>query len=228
MQVNLDWKSTNIELLEKGFVKIPNILSKSCCAELMAGYDDDIYRTVINMSRYNFGSGEYKYYSYPLPGIISKLRRYFYDHLRPAAIEWATRLSIDDTYPKTHDDYLKTCHEHHQPRPTPLILKYSADDYNCLHQDLYGEIHFPYQAAIMLSDPGDYEGGEFTLVEQRPRMQSVPHVETLEQGEAIIFAVNEFPKPGKRGYYRARLRHGVSKVHSGKRQTLGIILHDAK
>ncbi|MCL4161900.1 UNVERIFIED_CONTAM: hypothetical protein GTU68_013876 [Idotea baltica] len=180
------------------------------------------------MARYNFGRGEYKYYSYPLPSIIEKLRGYFYNNLKPVATEWASRLKIDAHYPDKHQKYLDICHKNMQCRPTPLILKYGADDFNTLHQDLYGEIHFPYQAAIMLSDSSDYAGGEFTLIEQRPRMQSVAHVENLCKGDTIIFAVNEFPKLGKRGYYRAKLRHGVSKVRSGSRHTLGIILHDAK
>lgn len=225
MQEQLDWHT---ELLEKGFVKRKNILEKDTCDALMSAYDQDIYRSVINMARYNFGAGEYKYFAYPLPDVISRLRLYFYKELRPVATEWAERLKVDGSYPDNYEHYLKTCHDHEQRRPTPLILKYGAGDFNTLHQDLYGKIHFPYQAAIMLSSSSDYSGGEFTLVEQRPRMQSVAHVEHLEQGDAIIFAVNEFPKMGKRGYYRAKLRHGVSAVRNGKRQTLGIILHDAK
>lgn len=228
MQAQLDKDELENTLLLNGFVKLPNVLSRESCEELMSAYDQDIYRSTINMQRYNFGRGEYKYYAYPLPDLISKLRTYFYDNLIPVAKEWATRLNIETSYPENHADYLDICHRHDQHRPTPLILKYGPDDFNTLHQDLYGHIHFPYQAAIMLSDENDYTGGEFTLIEQRPRMQSVAHVQNLKQGEAIIFAVNEFPKLGKRGYYRAKLRHGVSKVSSGKRHTLGIILHDAK
>ncbi len=216
------------ELLENGFTVVPNVLSKSSCDQLIALYDDEIYRSVINMKRYNFGCGEYKYYSYPLPKLIRKLRCYFYDNLRPVAEEWATRTNHEGHYPKSHDEYLQICHDHEQHRPTPLILKYGKGDFNTLHQDLYGDIHFPYQAAIMLSDRSDYTGGEFTLVEQRPRMQSVAHVLTPQKGDAIIFAVNEFPKTGKRGYYKAKLRHGVSVVRSGSRYTLGIIMHDAR
>ena len=225
MQEQLDWRA---ELLQKGFVIRKDILSKKTCEAQISAYNADIYRSVINMNRYNFGAGEYKYFSYPLPDVISKLRHYFYEELRPVAKEWANRLNIDVDYPKSHEHYIKICNDHDQHRPTPLILKYGAGDYNTLHQDLYGDVHFPYQAAIMLSAPSDYTGGEFTLIEQRPRMQSVAHVENLDQGDVIIFAVNEFPKLGKRGYYRAKLRHGVSTVRSGKRQTLGIILHDAK
>ena len=228
MQVKLNWQNIENELLECGFARIPNILSSESCEELKKAYDQDVYRSVINMARYNFGRGEYKYYYYPLPTIISKLRNYFYSNLLPVAREHASRLKIDIKFPDTHDEYIELCHEHGQERPTPLILKYGEGDFNTLHQDLYGEIHFPYQAAIMLSDKDDYTGGEFTLIEQRPRMQSVAHVQSLEQGDAIIFAVNEFPKLGKRGYYRAKLRHGVSVVRSGDRYTLGIILHDAK
>jgi hypothetical protein len=228
MQAHLDKDELENTLLLNGFVKLPNVLSRASCEELMSAYDQDIYRSIINMQRYNFGRGEYKYYAYPLPDLISKLRTYFYDKLKPVAKEWATRLNIETIYPENHADYLDICHRHDQHRPTTLILKYGPDDFNTLHQDLYGDIHFPYQAAIMLSDENDYTGGEFTLIEQRPRMQSVAHVQNLKQGEAIIFAVNEFPKLGKRGYYRAKLRHGVSKVTSGQRHTSGIILHDAK
>ncbi|MDG1437543.1 MAG: 2OG-Fe(II) oxygenase [Emcibacteraceae bacterium] len=228
MQAQIDWKYAQKELLEKGFVKLEKLVSANTCNMVMSAYDDDIYRSTINMARYNFGRGQYKYFAYPLPDMISTLRRYFYSHLRPVATEWSARLKLDDDYPQDHDDYLKICHAHDQLRPTQLILKYAKDDYNALHQDLYGDIHFPYQAAVMLSDENNYTGGDFTLIEQRPRMQSVAHVQTLNQGDAIIFAVNEFPKQGKRGYYRSKLRHGVSKVRSGHRQTLGIILHDAK
>lgn len=225
MQEQTNWKN---QLLEKGFVKLSGVLEKDSCEALINAYNDDIYRSIINMKHYNFGNGEYKYFSYPLPKLITKLRRYFYNELKPVATEWASRLKNNNNYPDSHEEYLSICHKNGQERPTPLILKYEANDYNTLHQDLYGDVHFPYQAAIMLSDQNDYTGGEFTLVEQRPRMQSVAHVETLIQGEAIIFAVNEFPKMGTRGYYRAKLRHGLSKVRSGKRHTLGIILHDAK
>ena len=228
MQVELNWTDIHAELLANGFTKIANVLGRESCDTLIVLYDDDIYRSTINMARYNFGRGAYKYYAYPLPELIQNLRHYFYRHLRPAAIDWATRLKLNTDYPENYDDYLALCHDHGQCRPTPLILKYGKGDYNTLHQDLYGEIHFPYQVAIMLSDPDDYSGGEFTLIEQRPRMQSVAHVEKPKRGEAIIFAVNEFPKLGKKGYYRARLRHGVSKLKSGTRHTLGIILHDAK
>ena len=225
--LKLDWNNIQKELLSQGFTKTGPLLPRETCESLIARYDDEIYRSTINMKRYNFGRGEYKYYAYPLPDLIASLRQYFYENLLTSANEWSERLSRDDHYPKNYDHYIKNCHENGQLRPTPLILKYGEDDFNTLHQDLYGKIHFPYQAAIMLSDAQDYTGGEFTLVEQRPRLQSIAHVERLKQGEAIIFAVNEFPKLGKRGYYRAKLRHGVSKIRSGKRHTLGIILHDA-
>lgn len=225
MQAELDWRT---ELLEHGFTRVPGILTKKQCELLISNYDKNIYRSTINMQRYNFGRGEYKYYNYPLPDLITTLRKFFYKSLHPVAQQWAGRLKIATDYPENHDDYIKHCHSNGQLRPTPLILKYTEGDFNTLHQDLYGDIHFPYQAAIMLSDPADYTGGEFTLIEQRPRMQSVAHVQQLMQGEAIIFAVNEFPKLGKRGYYRAKLRHGVSVLRSGNRYTLGIILHDAR
>jgi hypothetical protein len=225
MQAELDWQS---ELLEQGFTRVPGILKKKQCEALISNYDENIYRSTINMQRYNFGRGEYKYFAYPLPDLITSLRQSFYKSLLPVAKAWADRLKIAADFPKTHDDYIKHCHSNGQLRPTPLILKYKEGDYNTLHQDLYGNIHFPYQAAIMLSDPAGYAGGEFTLIEQRPRMQSVAHLQQLMQGEAIIFAVNEFPKLGKCGYYRAKLRHGVSVLRSGSRYTLGIILHDAR
>jgi len=225
---NINWNTITDSLLNHGFAKAGPVLSKTSCEKLISQYDNDIYRSVINMQRYNFGRGEYKYYAYPLPGLVTELRSYFYENLTPVAREWSKRLRLQNNYPKTHDDYINKCHAADQKRPTPLILKYGPEDFNTLHQDLYGEIHFPYQAAIMLSRPDQYRGGEFTLIEQRPRMQSVAHVQNLIQGEVIIFAVNEFPKLGKKGYYRATLRHGVSKLHSGSRHTLGIILHDAK
>lgn len=228
MEAQVDWNWVQKELLEKGFVKLEKLLVPNTCNTLMTDYEDDVYRSTINMARYNFGRGEYKYFSYPLPHKVKALRNFFYSHLRPVAVEWSTRLGLNENYPMDYINYLKICQDHDQLRPTPLILKYGKDDYNALHQDLYGDIHFPYQAAIMLSDKKDYEGGEFTLIEQRPRMQSIAHVETLLQGDAIIFAVNEFPKMGKRGYCRSKLRHGISKVRAGKRQTLGIIIHDAK
>lgn len=228
MQEKFNWNSLNHHLLEHGFVKTEPLLSPMQCQSLIDGYDDDIYRSTIDMQRYNFGRGQYKYFHYPHPPLIGKLREYFYSNLLITAREWAQRLKIDQNLPDHHQDYLKLCQTHQQHRPTPLILKYGPEDYNCLHQDLYGPIHFPYQAAIMLSDQKEYKGGEFTLVEQRPRQQSVAHVQTLKQGQAIIFAVNEFPKQGKKGYYRAKLRHGVSKITRGNRHTLGIILHDAK
>ncbi len=225
---NMNWDSITDTLLTTGFSKVGSILSDIACEKLVNEYDNDIYRSIINMQRYNFGRGEYKYYAYPLPPIITELRSYLYESLTPVAREWSARLKLQNNYPKSHEDYIKKCHAADQKRPTPLILKYGPDDFNTLHQDLYGDIHFPYQAAIMLSRPDQYTGGEFTLIEQRPRMQSVAHVQKLNQGEVIIFAVNEFPKLGKKGYYRAKLRHGVSKLHSGSRHTLGIILHDAK
>lgn len=227
-KLKMNWDLIGKELLQNGFVKTGSVLSMEQCENLISTYDDDIYRSTINMKRYNFGQGEYKYYAYPLPGLITTLRQYFYDNLLSSAHEWSKRLGIDNKYPLSHDQYIHACHKNGQKRPTPLILKYGSGDFNALHQDIYGDIHFPYQAAIMLSDKRDYTGGEFTLVEQRSRLQSIAHVESLKQGEAIIFAVNEFPKQGKRGYYRAKLRHGVSKIRSGKRHTIGIILHDAK
>lgn len=227
-KLKVNWNAVQKDLLQDGFVKTGPVLSRELCENLISAYNNDIYRSTISMKRYNFGRGEYKYYAYPLPNLITTLRQYFYEGLLSCAHEWTKRLSIDRNYPASHKEYIHICHENGQLRPTPLILKYDSGDFNTLHQDLYGDIHFPYQVAIMLSDKNAYTGGEFTLVEQRPRLQSIAHVESLKQGEAIIFAVNEFPKLGKRGYYRAKLRHGVSKIRSGRRHTLGIILHDAK
>jgi len=180
------------------------------------------------MQRYAFGRGEYQYWRYPLPDAVRELRENLYPHLAPVAQGWAERLDEEAKFPASLKSYLARCHAAGQKRPTPLILKYGAGDYNCLHQDLYGELVFPLQATVLLSDPNkDFTGGEFMLVEQRPRQQSKGEVVPLQQGQAVIFAVNQRPIKGTRGYYRAKLRHGVSRVRSGDRLTLGIIFHDA-
>ena len=181
------------------------------------------------MGRHGFGRGEYKYFSYPLPDIIQNLRTALYPHLAPVANRWNESLGVRVRYPTTHHGYLARCAEAGQTRPTPLILQYSAGDYNCLHQDLYGEHVFPLQVAILLSRPGtDFSGGEFVLTEQRPRMQSRAEVVPLEQGDAVVFAVHHRPMKGTRGMYRVNMRHGVSRLRSGHRHTVGIIFHDAK
>ena len=180
------------------------------------------------MARHGFGKGEYKYFAYPLPKLIASLRATLYERLAPIANAWEVMLGRDPRFPETHAEFLATCHAAGQARPTPLLLKYGADDYNCLHQDLYGEHVFPLQAAFLLSRPNeDFTGGEFVLTEQRPRMQSRAEVAPLTQGRAIIFAVNERPVRGTKGIYRVKMRHGVSRIRSGERFTMGVILHDA-
>jgi hypothetical protein len=180
------------------------------------------------MGRHGFGRGEYKYFSYPLPDLLSELRTAVYPHLVPVANRWNDAMGIDARYPEQHADFVECCHNAGQVRPTPLLLQYGVDDYNCLHQDLYGEHVFPLQLAILLSDPGaDFTGGEFIMTEQRPRMQSRPMVVPLRQGDGVIFAVHHRPVEGTRGTYRVNLRHGVSRILSGRRHTVGIIFHDA-
>jgi hypothetical protein len=183
----------------------------------------------VAMAKHGYGRGEYKYFSYPLPRIVADLRSAFYPRLAPIANRWNMALGIDVQYPSSHDDFLARCHTAGQTKPTPLLLQYAADDYNCLHQDLYGEHVFPLQVAILLSEPArDFTGGEFVITEQRPRMQSRPEVVPLRQGDAVIFAVRHRPVRGARGVYRVTQRHGVSRVRSGNRHTLGVIFHDAE
>jgi hypothetical protein len=180
------------------------------------------------MARHNFGRGEYRYFSYPLPGLIDDLRGKIYPYLVPSANRWAQRLGLELRYPDSLAGMLRLCADAGQQRPTPLILRYGAGDYNCLHQDLYGKLHFPLQLAVLLNEPTeDFTGGEFVLTEQRPRMQSRVHVVPLNRGDGVIFTVNQRPVQGKRGDYRVALRHGVGTIHSGRRHTLGIIFHDA-
>lgn len=218
------------ELVEQGFATTGRLLNDQQCRSLIAGYETADYRNHIRMARYNFGRGEYKYFSYPLPPLVQRLRQGFYEMLVPAAKLWAERLHMNrHIFPANHEDFLEICHDGNQMRPTPLILKYGPEDYNCLHQDLYGELYFPFQVVFMLSDPEvDFSGGEFIITETRPRMQSRAHVIPLHKGEAAIFAVNYRPRKTVRGYSRTSLRHGVSRVRTGNRHTLGIILHDAK
>jgi uncharacterized protein len=181
------------------------------------------------MARHGFGSGEYKYFDYPLPRIVSELRSALYPRLVPVANRWKERFGQDGAFPDDLSSFLKKCHRAGQTRATPLLLKYGPGDYNCLHQDLYGELVFPIQTTILLSDPGkDFAGGEFVLTEQRPRMQSKVEVVPLARGDAVLFSVHHRPTRGARGWYRVNMRHGVSRLHSGRRYTLGVILHDAK
>lgn len=230
MLKNLDLQTLTDNLNENGFAVLPKIFSDEICDELASTYDDsENFRSVINMKRYQFGSGEYKYFKYPLPDIIETLRHEIYPHLAHIANDWMMKLGIAKTFPSQLNELLTLCHENGQNRPTPLILKYETGDWNALHQDLYGEIFFPFQMVIFLSQPNiDYTGGEFMMVENRPRMQSKGIVLQPNKGEAVIFTTNFRPTLGGRGYYRTSMRHGVSEVRSGKRINLGIIFHDAK
>ena len=226
----IDWTQTTSELDAQGCAVLKGLLSPDECRALAALYPDDAhFRSKVVMGRHGFGRGEYKYFAYPLPDLIAALRPALYARLRDVANRWNEAMGIDIRYPESHDAFLKRCHAAGQTRPTPLLLQYEAGDYNCLHQDLYGEHVFPLQVAILLSEPGrDFTGGEFVLTEQRPRMQSRPEVVPLGQGDAVAFAVHVRPVQGTRGTYRVNLRHGVSRICSGHRHTVGVIFHDAK
>ena len=226
----IDWPRAEGELDGQGCAVLKGLLSPGECRALAALYPDDKhFRSRVVMSRHGFGRGEYKYFSYPLPDVIAELRPRLYARLVGLANRWNESMGIDIRYPERHDAFLKRCHEAGQTRPTPLLLQYETGDYNCLHQDLYGEHVFPLQVAILLSEPGrDFAGGEFVLTEQRPRMQSRAEVVPLTQGDAVAFAVHHRPVQGTRGTYRVNLRHGVSRLRSGKRHTVGVIFHDAK
>ena len=226
----LDWERVWQELDAQGGVMIGRLLSPDESQSLAALYPkDDIFRSRVVMARHGFGRGEYKYFRYPLPDLIAGLRITIYPHLVPIANRWTNAMGIDVHYPEKHADFIERCHQAGQVRPTPLLLQYGADDYNCLHQDLYGEHVFPLQLTILLSKPDkDFAGGEFVMTEQRPRMQSRPIVVPLGQGDAVVFAVHNRPVQGTRGAYRVNLRHGVSRIRSGHRYTVGIIFHDAQ
>jgi hypothetical protein len=226
----LDWPQATADLDAFGCAVLKGLLSPDECAVLAALYlDDKNFRSKVVMGRHGFGRGEYKYFSYPLPDLIAELRPALYAQLTGIANRWNETMGIDIRYPQAHEEFLERCHDAGQTRPTPLLLQYGADDYNCLHQDLYGEHVFPLQVAILLSEPGrDFDGGEFVLTEQRPRMQSRPEVVPLRQGDAVAFAVHHRPVQGTSGPYRVNLRHGVSRIRSGHRHTLGVIFHDAK
>jgi len=225
----LDWPSLAVQLDADGHAVIPGLLDRAQCEALRALYDQDApFRSRLVMARHNFGLGEYRYFAYPLPAPLQALREAFYRPLSDIANTWQEHLEADVRYPPNHTEFLRQCHAAGQQRPTPLLLRYRAGDYNCLHQDLYGELAFPLQVAILLSQPGEeFEGGEFVLTEQRPRMQSRASVVPLKQGDAVVFAVAQRPVRGVRGYHRVNLRHGVSRVHTGERLTLGVIFHDA-
>jgi hypothetical protein len=226
----LDWTRISQDLDAQGSALLKYVLSPEECRSLAALYSDDtLFRSRIVMSRHGFGRGEYKYFKYPLPELVAELRTSLYPYLVPVANRWNKDMGIDIRYPEQHADFLERCHRAGQTKPTPLLLQYGAGDYNCLHQDLYGEHVFPLQVAFLLSEPGrDFEGGEFVMTEQRPRMQSRPIVVPLRQGDAVAFAVHHRPVQGTRGMYRVNLRHGVSRIHSGQRHTMGIIFHDAQ
>jgi hypothetical protein len=225
----LDWAHINHELNEQGSALLKNVLTPEECVSLSSLYPNEAaFRSRVVMGRHGFGRGEYKYFSYPLPEIIQGLRTTLYRHLAPLANRWNQSMGMEVQYPAEHAEFIRRCHDAGQSRPTPLLLQYGAGDYNCLHQDLYGEHVFPIQVAFLLSEPGrDFEGGEFVLTEQRPRMQSRPEVVPLRQGDAVAFAVHQRPVQGTRGVYRVNLRHGVSRLQSGHRHTLGVIFHDA-
>ena len=225
----VDWAQVNSDLDGRGCAVLERLLSPQECQALAALFpDDQNFRSRIVMGRHGFGRGEYKYFNYPLPDPIAGLRPALYGPLSAIANRWQAAMRLDRRFPADHAAFLKSCHAAGQKRPTPLLLQYEAGDYNCLHQDLYGEHVFPLQVAILLDEPSrDFEGGEFVLTEQRPRMQSRAEVVPLRRGDAAIFAVHHRPVAGRRGHYRVKLRHGVSRVRSGRRHTLGIIFHDA-
>ncbi len=224
-----DWRTIERDLDAHGVARTGPILDADTCRAVAALYDrPELFRSTVIMERHGFGRGAYKYFTYPLPDVVDGLRHAAYPHLAPIADRWHRDLGIDRSFPDALDGFLDQCHGAGQTRPTPLLLRYKSGDFNCLHQDLYGEVYFPFQMAVLLDRPGaDFTGGAFTVVEQRPRRQSRAEVVDLAQGEAVIFAVRERPVTGARGPYRVMLRHGVSRVLSGRRHTLGVIFHDA-
>ncbi len=225
----LDWDELSAQLDRRGFALTAPLLEERECAELAGYFDDGRFRATVEMARHRFGDGRYRYFDHPLPDPIAALRGSFYAHLAPIANEWAQRLGEEERYPASHEELLARCRAAGQERPTPLILRYGAGDWNALHQDLYGEVFFPFQILTVLSRSGvDFEGGQFVLVEQRPRAQSRAHVLEPEQGAFVIFPTHHRPNAGRNGYHRVGLRHGVSTIAAGSRTALGIIFHDAK
>jgi hypothetical protein len=224
-----DWQTLAGELDSYGCAVLPELLSSLECRAIADLYPEEKhFRSHVHMSRHGFGKGEYRYFKYPLPDLLVSLRPALYTHLAGLANEWNSRMALGERYPPDHASFLKRCHDAGQTRPTPLLLQYVPGDFNCLHQDIYGDLAFPIQVAILLSEPGmDFTGGEFVLAEQRPRMQSRAEVVPLRQGDAVAFAVHNRPVQGSKGNYRVNLRHGVSRVRSGMRHTVGIIFHDA-
>jgi len=227
---NLDWHHHTTNLNEKGYAHLPKILPDEICDQLANNYEDSIaYRSTISMKRYQFGSGEYKYFKYPLPNVVNELRHALYPHLAKVANDWMQKLGLENRFPDHLARLLDKCHDEGQTRPTPLILKYGKGDWNALHQDLYGNIYFPFQIVFFLTQAHvDYTGGELIMVENRPRMQSKGIVLQANKGEAVVFTTNFRPVAGTKGYYRNTMRHGVSEIRSGKRINLGIIFHDAQ
>jgi len=225
----MDWLEVESDLDARGFAIVPRLLDRDETGAVRAMYESETaFRSRVVMARHGFGRGEYKYFAYPLPDIVRDLREGFYPRLRAIANRWNETLKIDLRFPDSYPDFLARCHDAGQTRPTPLLLQYEEGDYNCLHQDLYGAHVFPLQVAILLSESGeDFDGGEFVLTEQRPRMQSRAEVVPLCRGDAVIFAVHHRPMRGARGFYRVTMRHGVSRLRRGHRHTLGVILHDA-
>lgn len=224
-----DWNRVTAELDEQGWAVLPRLLDREQCSATVALYDREAgFRKEVVMARHGYGRGTYRYFAYPLPDLVQSLRSALYPRLAPLANRWHERMGFEARFPASHAAFLDRCHGAGQARPTPLMLRYRTGDYNCLHQDLYGEHVFPMQAAVLLSAPGDdFTGGEFVLTEQRPRMQSRAEVVPLEQGDAVIFAVSQRPRIGSRGDHRVNMRHGVATVRSGQRHVLGVILHDA-
>jgi uncharacterized protein len=226
----IDWAAASAQLDAYGCARIEHVLDRDQCRTLVNLYDrDEAFRSTVVMARHGFGRGEYKYFRYPLPAPIVELRTSLYERLAPLANRWNERMNLAVRYPASHQAFIARCHAAGQTRPTPLVLRYDEGDYNCLHQDVYGEHVFPFQVAFLLAEPErDFTGGEFVLTEQRPRMQSRAEVVPLRQGDGVIFAVSHRPVDGTRGTYRVNLRHGVSRIRSGRRHTLGVIFHDAK
>lgn len=226
----ITWEQVSRDLDTEGYAIVRSVLSTDECDEIRGLYGKrEIFRSNVVMERHGFGRGEYRYFSYPLPELVATLRASVYPYLVPIANRWNDAMGLNVRYPAEHAEFIERCHRAGQDKPTPLLLKYGTDDYNCLHQDLYGEHVFPLQLAILLSEPGkDFTGGEFVLTEQRPRMQSRPMVVPLLKGDGVLFAVRNRPVQGKKSVYRVSLRHGVSRLRSGNRLTLGIIFHDAQ
>jgi hypothetical protein len=226
----LDWAALRESIDDRGYATTPALLTASECRELIALYDRrEVYRNRIVMERFGYGLGEYKYFAAPLPPLVARLRTAFYERLAPIASDWMRALRLGERFPTALDDFLEICEREGQSKPTPLMLRYDAGGYNCMHQDLYGEVFFPIQMTFVLSRrEADFEGGEFLLTEQRPRAQSRGEAITLDRGEAIIFATRWRPMRGARGHYRVNVRHGISRLKAGQRFSLGIIFHDAK